>query len=716
MAYISNFFQLNDEYADQLFNWKPKFGYDMFGEAVYYRTYSRIKHDGSNEDWNDTVLRVVNGTFSIRRDWYIKAGIPWDDKKWQDYALKFAKSMFNMKWLPPGRGLWAMGTQFIVDRGSMALYNCAYTRLGGRERLANDFEWLMDCLMCGVGVGFYAERDDHLKVNVNRKWNKFSYQIPDTREGWCHSTKLLLEAYLLGHSKPIFDYSLVRPAGLPIKGFGGISSGPEPLIELHKFIEYTFENHVDSVRIKTDIANMIGKCVVAGNVRRSAEIGLGTMNDPVFKDLKNYEIYPERAGFGYLSNNSIMLKDIEDYGQLGEIADRVITRGEPGLVNLRNFPFARIGKKMKDLREDEAEGINPCGEVQLYDKETCNVVETAPTNCETEEEWYEACEHATFYASTVSLLPTHRSETNAIVVKNRRIGVSIMDYTNWVKRDKQYSVIRQLREGYKIVRRVNNQMNDEAGVPRSIRVTTVKPGGTVPKLVGVVSGAGYPTFNHTLRRMSVAKNHPICRVFDKAGVPFQVKQFEPETLLYEFPIIQQGTPAMAVSLWEQAANLVTLQREWADNSVSNTLYFRPKWRVVAIYDSYDKAKCHFDEPVNQRWDDGPLFDSYDWEKSTTARIIEKWGKFQVQIFDPQHEEDIVEKVLSTIVPVIKSASLLPHSAVGVYQQMPEEGITEAEYLRRKTQISSFDWSLLSGSDGQDEKYCSGGVCETVHSN
>src|SRR5688572_5557735 len=84
----------------------PSFGYNGFGELVFYRTYSRIKEDGGQEDWADCLLRVANGTFSIRKDWYIKNHIHWDEDYWQNYAKGFLEYMFKMYWLPAGRGLW----------------------------------------------------------------------------------------------------------------------------------------------------------------------------------------------------------------------------------------------------------------------------------------------------------------------------------------------------------------------------------------------------------------------------------------------------------------------------------------------------------------------------------------------------------------------------------------------------------------------------------
>lgn len=124
MSYVLERFKLNQKTVDLIQGSTPKFGYNGFGEIVFYRTYSRVKPDGRQESWNDVVIRVTEGIFSIRKDFYIKNYIPWNERYWQGFAHDFAKSMFAMKWLPPGRGLWAMGSEFVYERGAMALYNC----------------------------------------------------------------------------------------------------------------------------------------------------------------------------------------------------------------------------------------------------------------------------------------------------------------------------------------------------------------------------------------------------------------------------------------------------------------------------------------------------------------------------------------------------------------------------------------------------------------
>ncbi len=759
--YVTEYFSLRAEFLEQLAQLEPEFGYDGFGEIVFFRTYSRIKHDGDGkgnwllnalknqlkganqdqENWFDVVVRVINGTMSIRKDWYKKASIEWDEDTWQLYAYRMAVSMFKMYWLPAGRGMWAMGTQFVYERGSMALNNCGATKLGGNDTLSDDLHWLMDGLMLGVGVGFEPVRGD---LKIYEPVGRFHHYIGDSREGWCDAMKMRVDAFTKpNHRNPIFHDDKVRGPGQPIKGFGGFSSGPAPLMQLLEDIEMLFRTPgIDVLRLKADIGNMIGCCVVAGNVRRSAELCKGSIHDPVFMNLKDYKLYPERENWGYMSNNSVALLTDADFEAMDEVARRVVVRGEPGIINLRNLKYGRISKKVQP-RPDAADLFNPCGEIPLEDKELCNVVETLPTRCPTVEDWYESCEFAASYAQSVSLLPTHRSETNRVVVRNRRIGVGIIDWTGWVHQEGLHKVTSYMRKGYATVVRVATKRAEETGVPAPIRFTTIKPGGTGPKLPGKTSGMGYPTFRHTLRRMRVAANNPICPVLDKAGVPFEPCYFDPvKTRIYEYPTLQgPAQPAEEVSLWEQATNLVTVQREWADNAVSNTLYFRPMWkltlmRATLIRDfSLGEAEKnqlresqfttdfanfvatelpdHYNAPPVGIFDKPKLIEIVVDGKFKLETKLTKYGEWELYIyrFDPQHEEGIILKVLSSIAPLIKSCSVLPHTAKGAYRQMPEEGITEEEYKARLSKIKRIDWSAFCGSDGMDEKYCTSDVCE-----
>lgn len=661
--FITESFKLPREAVEKLARKTVKFGFNGFGEVAYYRTYSRLKEDGSQESWLDTVVRAIEGNFSIRKTHMINNRLHWRDEDWYDFAYDMADFMFDMKFLPPGRGLQMSGTEYLAERGAMALYNCAATEV---DRLSHDASWLMDLSMCGVGVGFSTQPQREINLNLP-SGDPVRHVVGDSREGWVESVRLLLESYEKGSNPVEFDYSMVRPAGSPIRGFGGTASGPGILQNLHerlnKYCHSYALGYTTQTRLIADVMNAIGACVIAGNLRRSAEIALGSPHDEEFKLLKDFDKYDsngdityhgsrmDRIDIGHTSNNSVILRTHEDFLALPDIADRIINNGEPGVFNLVNIQ--KYGRMFRE-HPDAATLSNPCGEIPLESKEVCNLVEVFPTKCRNREELFQAMRYATFYASTVALLPTHSEETNRIVSRNRRIGVSISGVADWIEAMGIPDVTRILRDGYRVVREENEHLAREAGVPSSIRVTTIKPSGTISQLAGVSSGMHWPTFRYAIRRIRVGTLTPISDVLIRSGVPHEPDVRDPEnTMVFSFPIDQGKTrAAQEVSVWEQASRVAFLQREWADNMVSNTLYF-----------------------------------------------------------DPETEAKHLPHLLAEFAPVVKTMSLLPHTEKGAYQQMPYEGIDGDEYRRRLVDMPTIDWSQLSGNEVEQVGYCSNDSCE-----
>ena len=332
-------FKLSENFINKYKRKKAPFGFNGLGELVYMRTYSRIKEDGKNERWWETVQRVVEGTYTMQMNHIESHQLGWNPWQAQKSAQDMYERIFTMKFLPPGRGLWAMGTAITEEKGLYAaLNNCAFVSTKTlKDDYAKPFCFLMDASMLGVGVGFDTKGAGEIIVKgVDIKREAQQFQIPDTREGWVESLKLLLESYFHGQAQVEFDYSKIRLAGEPIKGFGGVSSGPEPLEEVHESIRQVLEGNAGQpITITTivDIMNLIGKCVVAGNVRRTAEIVFGDPNSEEYLDLKNYKVNPHRDQYGWTSNNSVFAELGMDYT---DICKRIEDNGEPGLAWLEN--------------------------------------------------------------------------------------------------------------------------------------------------------------------------------------------------------------------------------------------------------------------------------------------------------------------------------------------------------------------------------------------
>ncbi|HLH58255.1 MAG TPA: hypothetical protein VKV33_03795, partial [Streptosporangiaceae bacterium] len=299
-------FRLPDEFFE---SWKQRpvrWGFDIgggntLGEIIFLSKYSRLLPSGRKETWAECVRRVVEGVFSILHEHCLAAGRPWDRIRRQADAEQMFAGMFHMRWLPPGRGLWMMGTPFVRSEGGAALQNCAFvsTRSLGSGQTWEPFVRLMEMSMLGIGVGFDTRGRERLRVWPEPEARR-PHRVLDSREGWADSLRLLLEAYFSpGAPLPVFDYGAVRAAGQPIVRFGGVSAGPEPLRVLHTRVRSLLAGHDGRLLSSSgivDLMNLIGQCVVTGNIGRAAEIALGTPDDHSFLDLKNPLVNPGRLG------------------------------------------------------------------------------------------------------------------------------------------------------------------------------------------------------------------------------------------------------------------------------------------------------------------------------------------------------------------------------------------------------------------------------------
>jgi len=351
-----------------------------------------------------------------------------------------------------------------------------------------------------------------------------------------------------------------------------------------------------------------------------------------------------------MSNNTVVLDDSRDFLKLEDIIERIQDNGEPGFFNLLNVRkyerFGHIG------RPDNAFLSNPCGELCVEDKELCNLMELFPIKAKSRKEWLRMCELSTLYTTSVALLPTHDHRTNAVQARNRRIGVSICGVSDWFDKWGSFKIIRFMRDGYDHIRDTAKFYNEQAGVPTPIRVTTVKPSGTVSQLGGVNPGMHFPLFTHAIRRMRISETSPVLRLLEQANFPVEDDVYiKGNTKVIEYPIYTGTTrPLSVVSAWEQFSLLSLLQREWSDNMVSCTISFK------------------------------------------------------------ESEKEDLSRMLAHFLPLVKSVSLLPLKEE-VYPQMPYEGITEEEYNKRMSSLGRINWSDFEGSDGKANKYCSNDSCD-----
>lgn len=652
-------FRLTEAFLEKYKRQKPPFGYNGLGELVYLRTYSRIKKNGDNEKWWETVQRVVEGTFNMQKRWIEQHRLGWHAMKAQRSAQEMYERIFTMKFLPPGRGLWAMGSPITEERGLfMALNNCAYCSTATiKEDLTKSFCFLMDVSMLGVGCGFDVKGEGKIDIKVPSE-GRVVYQIPDTREGWVESVKLILESYFHGSKTIDFDYSLIRPEGVPIKGFGGLSSGPKSLEDLHCGIRKTLDRNIGkpiTVTSIVDIMNMIGKCVVAGNVRRTAEIVFGDYKSQEYLDLKNYKVNPEREEFGWTSNNSIFCDIGMNYS---DAAERTKINGEPGYAWLENMrSFSRM-IDLPDHKDHRAEGGNPCLEQSLESYEVCNLVETFPFNHDSLDDYLITLKYAYLYAKTVTLGQTHWPETNRVMLRNRRIGCSMSGLAQFVAARGLDELKRWCEVGYKKIDHYDAIYSDWLAIPKSIKKTSIKPSGTVSLLAGATPGMHFPEDVFYIRRMRLSKYSDLVEPMRDAGYTIEpCFGSEDSTVVVEIPV-KVGEKLRAVkdvSIWEQMSLAAFLQKYWADNQVSCTVTFK---------------------------------------KSEADQIALALNYFQYQL---------------------KGISFLPLQEKGstTYKQLPYESINEETFHALNGKLKPIKFKGIKNEEVEVEKFCSNDTCVLV---
>lgn len=658
-------FRLLPDFLEKYKTTEPPFGFrdaggNSLGEITFIRTYSRVKEDGTKEKWWEVCERVINGMYSIQKDHAESNKLPWNANKAQTSAKEAYDRMFNLKWTPPGRGLWTTGTDLIHERGVVAgLYNCSFVSTGDMERHDPGavFAWVMDALMLGVGVGFDTRgAEKGIRISKRVESNDL-YVIPDTREGWAESVRMLINSYLRTNKKLTFDYSLIRAYGEPIKGFGGTSSGPEPLIKVHEQITKILDSREGEVfdsRAIVDMVNLIGTCVVAGNVRRSATIALGEQDDDDFLELKNYDLHPERAEWGWMSNNTVVIdKPGYDYASA---AQRITDNGEPGFMwldTMQNYGRLKDGPDGKDWR---VLGTNPCAEISLESYELCNLVELHLNRHDSVEDYLRTIKFAYLYAKSITLLPTHWQQTNAVIQRNRRIGTSMTGITGFVDKHGLPAFREWADRGYAEIQGYDKKYSEWLGIRESIRTTTVKPSGSVSLLSGATPGVHWPAGGKFYKRaIRFAANDPMLSLFKFANYDIEEDQYSDNTYVVYFPVkTDMERSEKDVSIYEKIHLASEAQRVWSDNSVSVTV-----------------------------------------------------------TFDPKEEKDDIARVLKMHEGELKTVSFLPMSN-DVYPQMPYTEIDEDSYNEYLDKIMKIDFNAIydgvNNLEAEGDKYCTGDKC------
>ena len=546
--------------------------------------------------------------------------------------------------------------QFVIE-GFILTSNCAFVSTKDIDKdFAEPFCFLMDFSALGVGVGGDTRGAGKVVIvrpHVEMGW---SFRVDDTREGWVLLLRTVLNAFVGKGSLPgNIDYTGSRAKGAPLETFGGTASGPEALVSLIDDLCIMLRDR-EGVPITSadivDIFNLIGRCVVAGNSRRSAEIMFGDTMDEGFLELKDPVKYKkELASHRWASNNSVFAEVGQSYERVGR---QTAKNGEPGYFWLENAQkYGRMGHGEPDWKDINALGGNPCLEQTLHQWELCTLVETFPALHVSQREYLHTLKYAYLYAKTVTLVPTHYAPTNAVLLKNRRIGCSMSGISQAISRFGRHRFFQMCETGYNYIQELDAEYSDWMCVPRSLKTTSVKPAGTTSLLPGQTPGIHDPISEYYHRVIRFSKDSWIVSRLRASG--YQCIDLdeakEPNTCAVYFPVKVDGFDRAEsdVSMWEQLERAAQMQHHWADNQVSVTVKF-----------------------------------------------------------DPEREGKDIPRALEYYQTRLKGVSFLPNREIS-YEHAPYQPITREEYERVTSGLLPYD--LGSATHEVTDSFCDGDKCE-----
>tara|TARA_Y100000593_G_scaffold7109_1_gene13365 strand:+ start:5986 stop:7929 length:1944 start_codon:yes stop_codon:yes gene_type:complete len=641
-----------------------------YQEYIHLSRYARWDYSqGRRETWDETVDR------------YFEFFTEWLEEK-QDYKLEngerveLENAVKELKVMPSMRCLMTAGP--ALKKENVAGYNCSYVKVDNQR----SFDEILYVLMNGTGVGFSVEEEytNQLPVIPDELYDTdTTIIVADSKLGWARAFKELISLLYGGHI-PKWDVSKVRPAGTPLKTFGGRASGPEPLEDLFTFTINTFRNATGR-KLKSvechDIVCKTAEIVVVGGVRRSALISLSDLNDREMRFAKSgnwWEHNVQRA----LANNSVNYKEKPDVGTfMREWLSLYDSKsGERGIYNglsakrtvegLNGRYFGEDGEPIRRRAPREDFGTNPCSEIILRSREFCNLSECVIRRDDTREHLKEKVRVATIlgtFQSTLTEFKYLSREWKRNCDEERLLGVSltgIMDnpLTNGSKKGLD-KLLEELRD---VAYETNKEWAEKLGIPPSAAITCVKPSGTVSQLVDSASGIHARHNPFYIRTVRADNKDPLCNLMKEMGFPNEPDVTKPDhTTVFSFPMKspKDAVFRMDMSALEQLELWKTYATSWCEHKPSVTISVKEdEWVDVAawVYENFD---------------------------------------------------------------AISGISFLPFSE-HVYRQAPYQDCTKEEYEEAlKTMPKDVDWAELSKYESQDytissqELACTAGGCEVI---
>ena len=563
-----------------------------YQEFIHLSRYSRWLPDKKRrETWDETIKRY----FDFFQD-YLKENYNYPLKPKLREELETA--VLNLRVMPSMRCLMTAGE--ALKRENIAGYNCSYIAVSRIQ----SFDEILYVLMNGTGVGFSVERQYITQLPMVAEEfhpSDIVINVSDSKLGWAKAYKEFLGLLWIGQI-PKWDLSKVRPAGSPLKTFGGRASGSEPLDNLMNFTINTLTGaagrRLSSIECH-DIVCKIAEVVVVGGVRRSALISLSNLSDDRMRHAKSGQWWndnPQRA----LANNSACYTEKPDMGIFMDEWRALYESksGERGIFNRQsaNKQVERTGRRIVEGYEF---GTNPCSEILLRDREFCNLSEVVVRVNDTEESLLEKVRLATILGTFQSTL-TNFKYVSSMWRKNceeeRLLGVSltgIMD--SRITNGKSNKDLVKLLEGLKNKSiEVNKEFAKELGINQSTSVTCIKPSGTVSQLVDAASGIHARHNPYYIRTVRGDKKDPLTKLMTEVGFPVEDDEMNPShTVVFSFPMKVDRSAVFRIDLTaiEQLDLWKIYQEHWCEHKPSVTISVKEnEWMEVGawVYKNFDQ--------------------------------------------------------------------------------------------------------------------------------
>jgi ribonucleoside-triphosphate reductase (thioredoxin) len=487
------------------------------------------------------------------------------------YINRIADAMLA-KELAPSMRLFAMAGP-AMEQDDLLAYNCMFMTIDYWDKLGD----LMFALMCGTGVGFSVEECYVQSLCLPQKiqGSELTITFQDSREGWAYGYLMLLSMLACG-DLPKLDFTKVRPKGAPLKTTGGTASGPEPLKELCIFTICTFSRMVANQKVNPidiyDICCKIADVVVQGGVRRSACIAIFSPKDEaMWASKQDCRDKPWR----FNTNNSVMFEDETQAIQyLPKVMELVQTSGEPGILirSVLKRKMEAAGRPPSDII-----GVNPCGEIILRDMQVCNLTEVVVRPEYSIEKLEELVELATVQGLLQATMYANSYVTLPWATEEPLLGVSLTGLAD------DPVLIRGGCEALGFLRDVAHRIAAEhaprLGLKVPTAITTVKPSGTVSKLMGCAPGI-HPWFARTTRNnISMLKDNPVATALRAAGIPIRLTSETHD--VFSFYTEAPNDSLVNTSAMQQLDTWRRVNKHWADHNVSCTIYVGgDEWEAV----------------------------------------------------------------------------------------------------------------------------------------